>query len=232
MKKNLLFLAVVSLLSISSVCKAQVFSDDDWEDQKTMVMAKWSPLYYELNVGINVNNSRYSDGADFVYFSLGYGKPTTKNSWKNILPTQQAPNDSGMSTGRPSQNSGSQQTPPSNGGGDMPEGDTSGLHAGTIGIGWQHFFNHVIGFHVQAGWGFIANFGGNNAPSEPSAPSSRASSSMQEPEAGEQKTFIYNSVPVQAGLDLNLWTNLNLQVGVTYMWKGNPVPTIGLGVAF
>lgn len=232
MNKKLFLLAAIVLLSIPSVCNAQVFSDDDWDDQKTMIMAKWSPLFYELNVGINVSQDSGRDGADFVYLSLGYGKPTTKNTWKKYLPTMEQPSDgnSGMS-GRPDKNQGSQQAPPSSNGNMMePEGDTSGLHAGTIGIGWQHFFNHVIGFHVQAGWGFIANFS-SNGPSEPS--SSRASSNSQpEPEEGSQKTFIYNTVPVQAGLDINLWKNLNLQLGATYMWKEKPVFTVGLGVAF
>ena len=101
---------------------------------------------------------------------------------------------------------------------------TSGLHAGTIGIGWQHFFNHWIGFHMQAGWGFIADLGGGN--------SSESVSSSSTDEEDTKSTFIYNTVPVQAGIDFNLWNNLELQVGATYMWKEIPIITIGLGVVF
>lgn len=207
MKRNLFYFITFILFSIPMVGNAQIFSDDDWEEEKTMIMGKWSQLFYELNVGINVDKGRYNDFADFVYISIGYGKPNTENAWRKFLPNSQqaAPGSKEEMMNRTDDN-------------------TSGLHAGTIGLGWQHFFNHVIGFHIQAGWGFIADFG--------SGTSSSTSTTTSTGEEEVKKTFIYNSVPVQAGLDLNLWKNLNLQVGVTYMWKEIPIITVGIGAAF
>ncbi len=202
--KKILY-TIVTLL-FPSLCCAQIFSSDDWNDQKTMIMGKWSQLYYELNVGINVAPDTYNSCGDFVYFSVGYGKPNTKNAWRKFLPDSQqsAPGSKDEMLER-------------------TDDSTSGLHAGTIGLGWQHFFNHVIGFHLQAGWGFIADFGSGSSSSSTTDASS---------DGETKKTFIYNTVPVQAGLDINLWNNLNLQVGATYMWKEIPIITIGLGATF
>lgn len=184
--------------------RAQIFSDDDWDDQHFLIMGKWSQFFYELNFGISGSTS---SSADFVYFSVGYGKPTTKNAWRKFLPEskQAAPTSKEEMQAK-------------------QDDSTSGLHAGTIGIGWQHFFNHVIGFHMQAGWGFIADLGGGN--------SSESVSTSSSEEDDTKSTFIYNSVPVQAGIDINLWNNLELQVGATYMWKEIPIITVGLGVVF
>ena len=185
--------------------QAQMFSDDSWDDQHFLVMGKWSQLFYELNFGITGSTS---ESADFVYFSVGYGKPNTKNAWRKFLPE-------------------SKQSAPTNKDEMLSKQDdsTSGLHAGTIGIGWQHFFNHWFGFHAQAGWGFIADLGGGNS-------SSSVTSSSSSDDEETKSTFIYNTVPVQAGIDFNLWNNLELQVGATYMWKEIPILTIGVGVVF
>lgn len=206
--KKLIFILSALFLSVSNI-KAQedFFCDDDWNDEKMMLTAKWSQLFYELNVGINVAPNTYNDCGDFIYFSFGYGKPNTKNAWRKFLPkSQQAAPDSKEEMMNKTDDS------------------TSGLHAATIGLGWQHFFNHVIGFHVQAGWGFIADFGGGN--------SSSSTTTTDTGEIETKSTFIYNSVPVQAGLDINLWRHLNLSVGATYMWKEIPIITLGLGVTF
>lgn len=204
MKKR--FLAVILLGWCCSLLptRAQMFSDDDWDDQHFLIMGKWSQLFYELNFGITGSTDEY---ADFVYFSVGYGKPNTKNAWRKFLPEskQAAPTSKEEMQAK-------------------QDDSTSGLHAGTIGIGWQHFFNHWIGFHMQAGWGFIADLGGGN--------SSESVSTSSSEEEDTKSTFIYNSVPVQAGIDFNLWNNLELQVGATYMWKEIPIITVGLGVVF
>ncbi len=201
MKRTLLFL---SAIVFSTFAQAQMFSDDDWDDQHFLIMGKWSQLFYELNFGITGSEDSY---ADFFYFSVGYGKPNTKNAWRKFLPEskQAAPTSKDEMLNK-------------------QDDSTSGLHAGTIGIGWQHFFNHWIGFHMQAGWGFIADLGGGN--------SSESVSSSSTDEEDTKSTFIYNTVPVQAGIDFNLWNNLELQVGATYMWKEIPIITVGLGVVF
>lgn len=199
------FLGLAVLPSKAQLFDASMFSDDDWDDQHFFVMGKWSQLFYELNFGITGSQS---ESADFVYFSIGYGKPNTKNAWRKFLPEskQAAP------TSKEEMKAKTDDT-------------TSGLHAGTIGIGWSHYFNHWIGFHAQAGWGFIADLGGGN-----SAATSTTSTSSDEEDT--KSTFIYNTVPVQAGLDFCLWNNLLLQVGATYMWKEIPIVTVGLGLAF
>ncbi len=199
------FLGLATLPSRAQLFDAEMFSDDDWDDQHFFVMGKWSQLFYELNFGITGSTDEY---ADFVYFSVGYGKPNKKNAWRKFLPEskQAAP------TSKEEMQAKTDDT-------------TSGLHAGTIGIGWKHYFTHWIGFHAQAGWGFIADLGGGN-----SAATSTTSTSSDEEDA--KSTFIYNTVPVQAGLDFCLWNNLLLQVGATYMWKEIPIVTVGLGLAF
>lgn len=204
---------VFALLGLTALpAKAQLFyeaaffSDDDWDNQHTFVMGKWSQLFYELNIGITGSRDEY---ADFVYFSVGYGKPTTKNAWRKFLPkSQQA-----APTSKEEMKAKIDDT-------------TSGLHAGTIGIGWKHYFTHWIGFHVQAGWGFIADLGGGN-----SSATSTNTDAMEE-EDDSKSTFIYNSVPVQAGVDFCFLNNLLLSAGVSYMWKEIPIITLGLGLAF
>ena len=204
MKKRILFAILFGWCCSLLPLRAQMFSDDDWNDQHFLIMGKWSQLFYELNFGITGSKDSY---ADFVYFSIGYGKPNTKNAWRKFLPEskQAAPTSKDEMLNK-------------------QDDSTSGLHAGTIGIGWQHFFNHWIGFHMQAGWGFIADLGGGN--------SSESVSSSSTDEEDTKSTFIYNTVPVQAGIDFNLWNNLELQVGATYMWKEIPIITVGLGVVF
>lgn len=204
MKKRILFVILFGWCCLLLPSRAQMFSDDDWDDQHFLIMGKWSQLFYELNFGITGSKD---SNADFVYFSVGYGKPNTKNAWRKFLPEskQAAPTSKDEMLNK-------------------QDDSTSGLHAGTIGIGWQHFFNHWIGFHMQAGWGFIADLGGGN--------SSESVSSSSTDEEDTKSTFIYNTVPVQAGIDFNLWNNLELQVGATYMWKEIPIITVGLGVVF
>ncbi len=204
MKKIFLIIALCNLSVIYSKAQlfdADMFSDDDWDDQHTFVMGKWSQLFYELNVGITRSKS---ESANFIYLSAGLGKPTTKNAWRKFLPE-------------------SKQAAPSSKEEMLSKKDdsTSGLYSGTIGVGWQHYFNHWIGLHLQAGWGFIADFGGGNS-----------SSSDSTDDEDTKSTFIYNSVPIQAGVDFCLWNNLMIQVGATYMWKEIPIITVGVGLAF
>ena len=204
---------VLTLTVAMSFCGMQtsaatMFSDDDWTEQRTLLMGKWSQLFYEVNVGINVSPRTYKTSADFIYFSLGYGKPNTSNAWRYFLPDskQQAPD---------SQEEHQQ----------MVDDSTNGLHAATVGIGWQHFFTHWIGFHMQAGYGTILDLGGGNA-------STTSSSSSSSQETDTKSTFIYHSAPVQAGLDFCFWNQLEVQVGATYMWKEIPIITLGLGITF
>lgn len=206
MKKRILFTVIMGLCFATHSVKAQMFSTDYWNNDKegTMVMGKWSQLFYELNVGGNA--TKFGKHANFLYISLGYGKPNQKNAWRKFLPDskREAPTSKDEMKQR-------------------VDNTTSGLHAGTIGIGWQHFFTHYIGFHIQAGWAFIGDFGTREEDSTVSS---------SDEEEGSKSTFIYNTVPVQAGIDFNLWKNFELQVGATYMWKEIPIVTVGLGVVF
>ncbi len=195
--------AIVLLLFATQV-SGQVLSHGVWE-QKNQVSLKMSQLFYELNVGVNVCPQRKS--ADFVYIAFGYGKPTRKNAWRKFLPEK-----------------------------DMPETLTdqqreifsksgmNDLYSGKIGIGWNHWFNHIIGFYLQTGWGFIADLSsGDDLPDD----------IISKLDDAEQKgTFIYNTVPVETGLTMNLWKHCNIQGGVTYMWKEIPLLTIGVGYTF
>lgn len=274
MKKALTIAPLLAAsLSVLPV-QAQVFTDDDWEE-KTLITAKWSPLYYELNIGANVVPDE--EYADFIYFSVGYGKPSATNDWNKYLSSPTQGNTSGTQPTKPTQPtgpSGSSGSGPGGGPGGsgspsepseptMPTeptapagangGSMDGLHAGLLGLGWKHFFNHAIGFHVQAGWGFVADLGsgddqqqqggsgsgsssststkfGTNTGSQSSSSSSSSSSSNQEQPTKD--TFVYNTVPVQVGLDVSLWNNLIVSVGATYMWKEKPMVTLGIGVTF
>lgn len=220
--------------------QGQIFSDYRW-DQKTIIMGKYSPLFYELNIGVNVTPDSYS--ADFLYFSVGYGKPSATNEWHKYLDKKQS-GDAPSQPSQPSQPSGpsgqSGPSGPSSGGGNpssggdiptqpsapsAPTGSMSDLHGGQLSIGWQHYFNHSFGFHLQAGWGFVADFGSDEAPQPTSTSSNNSKDEVK-------SMYIYNGVPVQAGIDLSLWENLIIGVGATYMWKDLPVVTVGIGITF
>ena len=183
---------------------AQIFSNDVWE-QKNFASLKVSQLYYEANIGINLFPQKQS--ADFIYFAFGYGKPTKKNAWRKFTPENQIIETWPKSLKEKINNNG-----------------TNGLHAGKIGIGWNHWFNHIIGCYIQAGWGFVADLStGDNFTAEEKVLLSNVR---------EKSTLIYNTVPVEIGLTLNLWKHYQIQGGVTYMWKEIPLLTIGIGYAF
>ena len=97
---------------------------------------------------------------------------------------------------------------------------TKDVYGGKIGIGWMHFFNHSVGIYTQANWGFLADFG---SPDESTSTTTDSSS---------KKTFIYNTVPIEAGVCFNLWKHLHIQGGVTYMFKEIPLLTLGIGATF
>lgn len=193
-------LAILFVLNIS----AQVFTKDLWE-QKNLISAKVSQLYYELNVGINLFPQKHS--ADFIYIAFGYGYPTTKNAWRKFTPENDFPE------GLPKELKEK-----------LGRSGTDGLHAGKIALGWNHWFNHVIGGYVQAGWGFIADLSTEDDLTEEERTLLASTK--------ERNTFIYNTVPVELGVTLNLWTHYHVQVGVTYMWKEIPLLTVGIGYAF
>ena len=190
-------------LTVANAC-GQVFSHEKWE-QKNLLSLKVSQLYYELNVGVNACPQRKS--ADFLYFAFGYGRPTKKNAWRKFLPEMDIPETLTKQQQEIFSKSGMDD-----------------LYGGKIGIGWNHWFNHLVGFYLQAGWGFITDLStGDDLPDD----------IVSKLESAESKsTFIYNTVPVEAGLTLNLWKHYNVQGGVTYMWKEIPLLTIRIGYAF
>ena len=93
MKQKAFLIGVVIALFTSTSAKAQMFDGDaywDDDDESTLIMGKWSQLYYELNVGWNV--SGFEKHANFIYFGIGIGYPVnTKNAWRKFLPEQQIP---------------------------------------------------------------------------------------------------------------------------------------------
>lgn len=201
--KHLFILLFTFSVGCGSVA-AQVFSAQSWQ-QKNMVTLKASQLYYEMNVGINLKAEQKT--ADFIYVAFGYGSPTRKNAWRKFMPAQDIP-------------SGIPKTLQQK----LADSDTDDLHAGMVGAGWNHWFNHTWGIYAQAGWGFICDLStGDDLITEEKALLSKSS---------EKETFIYNTVPVELGLSLNLWQHYTVQAGVTYMWKEIPLLTIGLGYAF
>ena len=139
-------------LLLSCPLSAQMFEGDlDWEGDEdcTLVMAKWSELYYELNVGRNVTPD--DPIANFLYFAIGIGVPVnTKNAWRFFLPKQQIPDNE-----EDAELFGSM--------------DTKQVYGGKIGLGLIHYFNHSVGMYAQANWGFLADFG---SPSDTSSSSS------------------------------------------------------------
>jgi len=201
MRKTFLLLSLLSVFSTIST-KAQVFEGDaDWEDnEKTIIIGKWSQLYYELNVGWDVTSGSESH-ADFLYGSIGLNwDVSTENAWRKFLPKQKIPDNEEEAALFGSM-------------------DTKDVYAGKIGFGWIHYFNHSIGMYAQASWGFLADFG---------SPSDEDTSTTSSSDSGK-KTLIYNTVPVEIGVCLNCWKHLHIQGGITYMWKEIPLLTVGIG---
>lgn len=203
-RSHKVLLGILFLFLSATNVSGQMFSNVNWE-QKNLLSLKASQLFYELNVGVNVYPQNKS--ADFLYFAFGYGRPTKKNAWRKFLPEKDMPETLTKQQQEIFSKSGMDD-----------------LYGGKIGIGWNHWFNHIVGFYLQAGWGFIADLStGDDLPDE----------IVSKLESAESKsTFIYNTVPVEAGLTLNLWKHYNLQGGVTYMWKEIPLFTIGVGYTF
>ena len=184
--------------------EAQVLCHDEWE-QKNLISLKMSQLYYEMNVGVNVTPQKHS--ADFIYMAFGYGRPTKENAWRKFTPENNIPDGIPKALKEKLSNSG-----------------TEDLYAGKIAVGWNHWFNHTVGGYMQAGWGFIADLSTGDDLTDAEKALLAGSN--------ERSTFIYNTVPVELGVTLNLWTHYHVQAGVTYMWKEIPLLTVGLGYAF
>lgn len=143
MKREVIVLGLfMSFLFVSNPVDAQMFEgsarwDDD--DESTLIVGKWSQLFYEVNVGWNVSD--FEHYANFLYFGIGVGHPVnTKNAWRKFLPKQQIPSNEEEAELFGSMN-------------------TDDVYGGKVGMGWIHYFNHSIGFYTQVSWGFLADFG-------------------------------------------------------------------------
>lgn len=202
MKYRIPICTLVAFVFINT--RAQVFTNDVWE-QKNLFSAKVSQLYYEATVGANLFPGKRS--ADFVYMAFGYGAPTKKNAWRKFTPENDIPESLPKALKEKLSKSG-----------------TDDLHAGKIGVGWNHWFNHIVGFYAQTGWGFIADLSTGDDLTD--------SEKALLTDTKERSTFIYNTVPVELGVTLNMWTHYHVQAGVTYMWKEIPLLTVGVGYAF
>ena len=202
MKNRAIICAIAAFVFLNT--RAQVFTNDVWE-QKNLFSVKVSQLYYEANIGANLFPERKS--ADFVYLAFGYGRPTKKNAWRKFTPKNDIPQNLPKALKEKLSNSG-----------------TDDLYAGKICVGWNHWFNHNVGCYAQTGWGFIADLStGDDLTDEEKALLT---------DTKEKSTFIYNTVPVELGMTLNVLKHYHVQAGVTYMWKEIPLLTIGVGYAF
>lgn len=199
-------LGILVLLLAAAGARAQMFTDGVWE-QKNLATAKVSELYGEVTLGINVRPQHKT--ANFVYFALGYGKPTKRNPWRKFTPKNNVPDGLTDELTEKLGNNG-----------------TSHLHGGKIGVGWMHWFNHIIGCYAQAGWGFIADLSTNDDLTQEEKALLTAAGMK------DKTTFVYNTVPVELGVTLNVWKHYHGQVGFTYMWKEIPLITFGIGYAF
>lgn len=138
-----IILSLIAITSLVSSIKAEkVFESSSWwkENEKTLIIGKWSQLYYELNVGWNISGTD-TNKANFLYFGLGIGAPVnTKNAWRKFLPEQKIPDNEQEAE-------------------IFGKMDTKDVYGGKLGFGWIHYFNHVIGIYSQLSWGFLADFG-------------------------------------------------------------------------
>ena len=201
-QKVIILLTILMSFSFADSAKAQMFKGRDIWLEDVIVIGKWSQLFYEANVGWNVNQYGGSK-ADFLYFGLGVGYPiNTENAWRKFLPKQQIPTNEEEAELFGSMN-------------------TNNVYGGKLGMGWIHYFNHIIGLYTQVSWGFLGDFG---------TPSSDDSSTTTDSDG--KKIFIYNTVPVELGICINCWKHLHIQGGVTYMWKEIPLLTLGVGATF
>lgn len=200
--QNRVFVIIIACLHVSIIW-AQENSREKW-DSKNIVALKASELYVEANIGVKVSKS--NERADFLYICLGYGKPSRTNTWTRFLPS--VPTTEDMS---PSELEALRSL------------NTNSVHAGMIGLGWNHWFNHTFGCYASVGWGFMADFS-----SDPE------SIRLLMAKAGKQdkSLFIYNTAPVEAGITLNVLKQWTLSGGVTYMWKEVPTFTLGIGYIF
>lgn len=196
-------LVCILTLLASASADAKVFSYGPW-NQGNMVSLKMSQLYYEPSIGVNVTKDKNT--ADFIYFSYGYGKPTKKNAWRKFLPKNEFPDYLPKELMDKLVNKG-----------------TDGIYSGMIGIGWNHWFNHVAGFYLQSGWGFIMDLSADDLTEEEKELMMNTR---------EKETFVYNTVPIGIGFTLNMWKSYNIQIGMTYMWKEIPLLTLGVGYSF
>lgn len=158
-RKLLTALSLAIFLLLPASVNAQMFeSDADWDkdNESTLITAKWSQLFYEVNVGWNVSGSE--EYANFLYFGIGVGYPVnTDNAWRKFLPKQKIPDNEEEAELYGSMN-------------------TDDVYGGKIGFGWIHYFNHTIGFYTQVSWGFLADFG---SPSDEDTSTSTDSSSKK-----------------------------------------------------
>ncbi len=183
---------------------AQVFTGNTW-NQNNLVSLKASQLYYEVTIGANLFPQK--NHADFMYMSFGYGKPNKKNAWRKFTPENVFSESLPKSLKEKLTNSG-----------------TDDLHAVMINLGWNHWFNHVLGCYVQSGWGGIVDLSTNDDLTE--------EEKTLLANTRDKAIFIYHTVPVELGLTLNVWKHYIIQAGITYMWKEIPLFTIGVGYAF
>lgn len=159
-------------------------------------------LFTQLGLGINMTRSRHPG---YLYIAAGYGKPNERGAWRKFIPPF-----------------------------DPPQGFTNeqlqilagkgyrGLHALTYAIGWNQYLGRCISTYCQVGWATVIDL---------SSPPAEIDLSNLE-NGTEKKTLLYNTIPIEAGLSVDVWKGLTLQGGLTYYWKEIPLLTGGIAYAF
>lgn len=193
---------LISFIFCNEACGQFWRGGDRWDDDHRVLLMGKWSQLY-YELNVGYNLSDYEYYANFLYFALGVGYPVnTDNAWRKFLPSQAIPDNE-----EEAELYGSM--------------DTDDVYGGKVGIGFIHYFNHTIGFYAQASWGFLADF---SSPSEDSSDSTTTDS--------EKETFIYNTVPVELGVCINVLGCLHVQGGLMYMWKEIPLLSVGVGVIF
>jgi hypothetical protein len=174
------------------------------ETTKDVKRNLWSLHISQLYTGVTVGIAPLKDK---TYLSLGvaYGKPTRKNAWRKFIPQFAVTDDMSDDAKEVLQNM-----------------STKDLHAGMISVGVCREMVHRVSLYGQVGWGFVVDL---------SAATEEEKEALDSDNSGKN-IFIYNTVPVELGVNVDVWKGWSIQGGITYLWKEIPLLTLGVGYVF
>lgn len=164
----------------------------------------WSLRVSQLYTGVTVGIAPFKEK---TYLSLGvaYGKPTRKNAWRKFIPQFTITDD--MSDDAKEV---------------LQKMSTRDLHAGMISVGVCREVMRRVSLYGRVGWGFVVDL---------SAATEEEKETLDSDNSGKN-IFIYNTVPVEIGVSVNVWDGWSVQGGITYLWKEIPLLTLGVGYIF